>query len=467
MTIEKLDPVFADTGDKDTDTVFDSWAEGGYVDERVRYKGINKELYRSDAKLNESIERLPKALPDDIGELPYIQEVFTPENDFSNARADLNVFSNSFDSCTDFCFAIIGGERKLLIVDKTVATSDPVIIFDIATGAFSGSGDLSADLSTPTTSWKAISICCDETYCYVMFTDTGPSPDEQRIQSWGLADFSVNAGWPATGLALTAGSVSFNAYEARIRNANDDKLVCTQPWVAVSSGTSAGLNIVNKADGTSDGVGAGVVGSVSNGQVTDVCSDGTTVFFPVELAASVVLSGMTIASPGASGPSGAGVWWPFTVSVAPSYFGGIACSGNLVVATWKDGTRLFTLHDTAFGFIAYYNTADTQKCETLGPICFDGKSFWAIGERQPYGTNSITHLFRLIGPDRGGFVDGLGINSETVSDGELFVDAYTTTDFLSGLVPVAGNRILSDGRDVWYFDALDSSIARLPRSIIR
>ena len=472
MTIEILNPVFAENGDVDTDAVFNSWASNGYTPSigRVRYKGINKVLNRADAKLNEVIERLPKSLPDEIGELPFVQNLFTPTNDFSNAGSNLNVFDLSGDvsNFKDICFAIINGERKILIVDYSTADSDPIKVFDIATGAYeSACGDISGDLSTPTTDWCSMSICCDATYCYVVFRDEGPTPDEFRVQSWALTDWSVNPGWPSTGLALTAGSVSIDDEMVRIRNAADDKLACTQPWVAVSSGTSAGINIISKDDGTSDGVGAGNVGSVSNGQVSAVCSDGTTVFFSVELAASVMICGMTIASPGANGPSG--VHWPYAYSCGPTEFGGIACSGNIIVATWMDETALFTVLHTERGYMARYDTGNSQEANICGPVCFDGEEFWSFGERIPYVGYDVAHLFRLAGAHRGGNNETAGPYQEIVSDGESFVESFLTTASYSGtkITYFYAGGILSDGRDLWFYGAQSQKLYRLPRSLTK
>lgn len=302
-----------------------------------------------------------------------------------------------------------------------------------------------------------------------MFRDEGPTPDEFRVQSWKLSDWSVNVGWPSTGLALTAGSVSVDDEQVRIRNASDTKLVATQPWVSVSTGASSGLNIISKSDGTSDGTGAGNVGSVSNGQVSGVCSDGTTVFFAVELAASVKICGMTIASPGANGPSG--TMWPWTITADPTEFGGIACSGNLVVATWCDGSQIFSVHETEIGTVAEYATADTAKCQYLGPICFDGKNFWALGNRIVYSTIDRVHIFKLNGVCRGGYNGDLDPYIESVSDGELFVDAHFTDDFFGELDYFYSGGILSDGRDLWFYNGDYSTggrtLYRLPKSLIR
>ena len=467
MTIEKINPEFADTGSKDTDAVFNDWASAAWVDERCRYKGMNKVLNRADSKINEAIDRLPKALHEDEDELPYIQGLFTPANDFSNAAADLNIFDLSGDvsAIKDICYAKIAGSRKILLVDLQAADDDPIKIFDIEAGTVSGCGDLSSDLSTPTTDWTAISICCDETYCYVVFRDEGPSPDEFRAQSWSLADWSVNAGWPATGLALTAGSVAVDDICVRIRNATNDKLVVTQPWVAVSSGTSSGLNIISKANGTSEGTGAGNVGSVSNGQVLGVCSDGTYVYFAVGLAANVYICGMTIASPGASGPS---TEWPYDYDGGDSScFGGIACSGNLIVATWNNYTdaRIFTIHSADDGQIAEYSTGDQKICKELGAICFDGKNFWALGDRSIGGVEDRTFLFELKGANRGGTYQS---GNESVTDGELYTECYLAI-FESGSSYNLSRdaELISDGRDLWFRTTFDQKLRRLPKSLIR
>jgi hypothetical protein len=55
MTIDALDPVFADTADKDSDATFATWAENGWVDEQIRYEAINKALNRIEEKINEII----------------------------------------------------------------------------------------------------------------------------------------------------------------------------------------------------------------------------------------------------------------------------------------------------------------------------------------------------------------------------------------------------------------------------
>jgi len=471
--MDKLNPEFADSGSKDADVDFDAWADTGYLDERVRYKGLNKVLNRSDSKINDAIERLPQHVADDAGELPLIQGLFTPANDFSNAAADLNTFDLSgglTGNIRDFCYAKVSGVRKLFIVSEDISTGSPVSVFDIATGVVTGGGDLSASLpSGGSQTWYPMSICCDATNCYVLWVDTNASPDTHQVQAYALSDFSVPSAWPATGLALTAGAVAYDDDQARIRNATDTKLVVTQPWVAVSSGTSAGLNIVSKTDGTSDGVGAGNVGSVSAGQVSAVCSDGTTVFFPVELAATVSICGMTIASPGANGPSG--INWPGGGSFTPAEFGGIACSGNIIVSTWADTSTIFHTHGPTNGTLAKYVTADAGKCYKLGPVCFDGKSFWSLGEREVSSTGTVyrAHVFKLRGVDRGGYNASADPYHDAVADGELFVDAYATADITSNTGAVINSYdsaiMIADGRDIWFADT--AALYRLARANTR
>jgi hypothetical protein len=479
MTINKIDGVWAETGDKES-TLTDAkktvgWVAGADPD-RPSAKRLNYLQNRIDAKANEIIDRGPKALAVAATENDYVQNLFTPANAVDNTACDLNVFDLSSDltgNIRDFCFAIIGGERKILIVDEDVGSGNHVSVFDIATGAWeSGSGDLDANLpSGGGETWYALSICADATYCYVLFVDTNASPDDHQVQSFVLTNFAVNPNWPATGLALTSGSVAYDDEQAKIRNASDSKLVVTQPWVSVSSGTSAGLNIISKSDGTSDGTGAGNVGSVSNGQVSGVCSDGTTVFFPVELAATIKICGMTIASPGANGPSG--IRWPWTVTASPSEFGGIACSGNIIVATWSDGTLLYSVHHTANGTIAEYSTGDVGKCYVLGQVCFDGKSFWSLGEREvnASGTTYLTHMFKLKGAERGGFFLSADPYIDSVADGELFTSAYLTADITQNNGGVVNNYeagvVLSDGTDVWFCGGGGQELYKLTHTLLR
>ena len=79
MTIDKLTPL-GENGSLESETTFDAWVDGGFVDERVRYTRLNRQFNRADTKINELRDYGPSVgAPDDTSSETYTAEVFTPD----------------------------------------------------------------------------------------------------------------------------------------------------------------------------------------------------------------------------------------------------------------------------------------------------------------------------------------------------------------------------------------------------
>lgn len=469
MTIDKFDPVWAESGSLETisDTKYGTgWVSGANPDQPTVEK-FNRLQNNAETKINEVIDGAPKGLADAGDVSAVVQGLFTPANSFAFGNDSLNTAAiDSNLHHMDTCFAVIDGEKKIIVANYD--SDEHIEVVDVATMLSEGTEDLSGELDeTGTQDWKAVSCCADDDSLYVMFVDVDAGTD-RCIQAYTLGTWVKKPGWPTYGVDLS-GTGGAATDKARIRNANATNLVVSQPWVEVTASSSAAIKLYAKADGTAGSGGAGDSGTTSGGYVTEICSNGTYVFFVVKKTStngelcSAAISGPTAGCGGSN--------WPLSLDVDSANVNDIACAGDNVIVTYDDYTNhyLYSVHDTNDadrGTVGYTAGADDVQ---LGRLTFDGLNFWALAFSGTGATVQAAALVKIspIAVEANGFYALLGGESTLkpfqIGHGETLSELVLDTP------------MTFDGRDVWLVgnssstpaDALTGALIRVPKAVLR
>jgi hypothetical protein len=480
MTMKKLDPVFAATATLiDTDAQLEDWVEKGYVDEGVWCEGLNKVFNRIETAINDNVDEGPAAPV--TTPMDFVKGFFSDTNSqvFTTQDHSVSIDPASAAFMTDASLAIIEGKKKIVCITSDGSDNFNIQVIDLETNTLDSSftistaGTLTAIGGLATGSgqqWWPDAICCDEAYAYILWNEDNASPEEYYVQSYSLADWSVNTSWPAYGCQLSdAEQLSLNP--AQLKIANEDFLMVSQPWVEIAAGTDAGVAIIDKETGVVEGSGAGDTSFSSGGSVGYTCSNGTYVFFAVVDATSVEICSMPIATPGATGCGGD--YWPYSLSVnGRDYLTGLLCAGGTVVASYSN-TYVATVHfvDNCAG--CFVTTADNHILERLYGIATDGVNIWGVGYRDiTGGTTPTSAIFRLdflhsyadyaAGPER----------PEEIVIGTSYGDNLVKTFRLetAGVDVIGGSQrwMAFDGADLWIdISFTGDSIYRLRKALLR
>jgi len=425
--IEKL-PVFADSGSKDDDTTFESWAENGWVDERVRYKALNRAFNSPYAKINEIIDEYrelgPQTLTDGSTDYDHVKKLYTTDNCIASPL----ISSNQFDvgsTFVNFTNCIINYEKKLLICTDA---EREIIVFDVATTTVEDTITLPVD-SVPVGGyqWDTREVLCDEEYAYVVMYNSGtPSTGDVRIQSYSLSDWTVNTGWPATGTLL------FNANEKSWPiHISDDYMAYVDP--TYSSGDGIVYKLA-KADGT---IGSGGQGGQATTVTGPICSDGGRIF--TTNGTEINISNMAL--------PGSGSGWPISLT-QPC---GVACMGPLVATAARDTALdpIITVSHSNHGAMGELDDTANQDY-IMGKICTDGRNFYArCAKLLASGSDNIGAIMKINPHFFSGGDPAPG--TETVTDITPYIKVFSLS---YGEKPYSHNGadtgdICFDGRDIW------------------
>jgi len=457
MSIDKIKALSEDDTSKlEGETEFEAWVGDGYVKQRVTYERHNRHGYRIDT-LGNTVANHVKGVPDDTGLTPFEKGLFTPTDCMQSVDSPENILDTGDATKAYYAldFARISGEKKLLACNYT--TGCEVDVLDLATLSLESENDLSSGLDTTgTQDWFPLDVCNDGTYCYVLFQDTDASPETWCVQSYKLADFTVNTSWPATGLDLTGtGTFTLSDGQPKIIYAATDKLAVLQSWNTISSGTSAAVGIIDATDGTLDGEGAGGVTLTSTTDARGLCSNGTHVFFGVRDTSgnNVQIVSMPIASPG-----GSGMYSTLTgtddIDDGSVYLGGLCCAGNTIVMTFKDDTSnvravSFVTNGTSIYINTSLITTGSTDVDNLWNVVFDGMDFWAHGE-EDIATGETARMVRLDFVNQGS-CDGADNAPYRPADSTLGTSFFSMSpDPITGGAPVGiSYPMVHDGRDIW------------------
>lgn len=461
MSIDNLTPL-GSTGALESETTFEDWVDGGFVDERVRYTRLNRQFYRADSKLNETINQIAKGVADDTGPDAFVKRLFT-SSDCLHSPTNPGCLLDTSDSTKAYYsldYTRIGGEKKLLACNYS--TGCEVDVLDIATLSLESENDLSGGLDTSgTQDWYPVDICNDGTYAYVLFQDTDASPEVYCVQAYDMSDWTPHPDWSTTGLDLT-GSGSFTLTDGgpKIIYAATDKLAVLQSWNAITAATSAAVGIIDATDGTLDGEGAGGVAYIPsvNTYGRGLCSDGTNVYYGARdtVANAVFLVSMPIASPGGTGATNnAGSYDPNSAS---NYVGSLCCAGDTILMGFEDdfsNSRCVAYHyDTTYSLIsakAALLTTGSSDIEAVRAMAFDGLNFWAIGKYDESGNSGDEAKIIRLDFAAQGSISSTYTDVYTPDLQDLAGKTYgVTPDPLVADGPDSkGCPVAHDGRDLW------------------
>jgi len=462
MAVNRLTPL-GDTGSIEADSTFEAWVENGWVDEWVKYKRFNKAFNRSDNKINEIINF---GQGSGVVSSAHVLGVFDSSSHapYDDTNIIDPVASTLGGTNNDFVYTKINSKNVIL----TVKGQSRLTIYDIDNMAFSEDVELT-DLGI---SGTILSACGDGESVYVLYKVSG-TPDEYWICAYNTDGWTVKSGWSGA-VQLHVYEQSFDVEQAKIRMASATKVFVQCPWVDIDSGSDAAITIVDASDGTIDGVGSGDVASTTNGQIYRACSNGQYIFMLIYNGSDVVVSSMSIASPGVTGCGW--TWLPSTypVSISASEIGGIAVCGETVVVTYRDGSNIFSKLTTIQGYTAHFQTSNPDIIENLGHVCSDGVNFWAMGTRERQGsTNDILMFYRLDGVNIAGYYTTVSNTTESYSDGENFIKGFKADDiYRTATIFLDSIYLASDGDSIWSnvylsISGRNTEIARLRRALFR
>lgn len=381
MAIDKLIPL-GSNGALEDNTTFEDWVDNGFVDELVTYHRLNRAFYRADFKINEILDRGPKGFLPAAGMDMVLTGIHSPDAAGTFGYDSYNELDSgdASDEFVDLALAVIGGVRKIICLDWT--TDLNVEIFDVDAMTYNGpqaipSSSLPQDGGNE--DWRPAAIVCDADNAYILWQDNGASSSyhyDHYVQAYSLSDWTVKAGWPATGLFLFDDGSLHNA--GNMIFATSGLLAIFDESISVSVGTDRAVIFVDISDGTEDSYGAG---DANDGSPTAMCSNGEYVF----LSTGTRIGSINISSP-ATGCGGTG--WPRTAAASD----GIACLGNIVVGLSSNVVRV--LH-TSNANIATITPVTATIVKNIKNIAVDGLNFWVRGEKTVDGTDRDCFVYRL------------------------------------------------------------------------
>lgn len=404
MSIDNLTPL-GESGALESETTFEDWVDNGFVDERVRYTRLNRELYRGDSKINEMLDVGPRRAMPGATHTQVLTGLWPAGTSGLDSVSSVDTSKSTADYY-DLAYARISGVKKIIGVDEDTALN--VDIIDVESMTFDGSQALSASSLPATYTWVPVGITCDLDSAYILFVDSGAYV-EWRIQAYDLSTWSVKSGWPATGTDPYTGDGSF--YAPSVIHATNGLLAIANPALgAVSASTDSAVVFIDKTDGTIDSSGAG--DQTSGSAPSRICSNGTYVFTAQGFSIDI-----STPSSGCGGTN-----WPSSFSDSVD----VACVGDLVFFS-VDGTsfRIGYVSTITNAGVSVVSTSDTSVCESLGRLTTDGLYFWATGIKTVGATNRCCMYkidpHRLIGENSSTFEAGgeeivtpVGIDAATV-----------------------------------------------------
>jgi hypothetical protein len=329
--------------------------------------------------------------------------------------------------------------------------------------------------------WEVCSIMTDGTYLYGLFIDTNASPNTYQIQAWEIATWDVKGGWASTGTSLPGTGSPFGGGKGgEIIKASSTKLATYNSWIDISASSSTAITIIDITDGSIDASGAGDAPTGDSVNATNICSDGTNVFFTgYGSSSNTYLCSATIADPTA-GCGGSN--FPLT-DTSTSYFTRlVSCGPNLMFCAMTNATtailnniRTFNSSNADLDILQLgQNSASTpllgNKWVLKNPsdLVFDGINVWILGGIENNGTGDDQAVLVKIDVAKLALIDTNVVRQ--------------LGDVASGVFILAANTVLQsytypsvsfDGRDIWgiieptSLQTASGKIFRLPFAKIR
>jgi hypothetical protein len=479
MTIEKVDGVWAETGDRD-ETITAAKKTAGFVGgDQPEIEIWNQLIGRGDDMRNRIVEERLNSYYDGATDHKNMLTTGLWDDSWGTILGGANYVNAGKGFLCVFYNA--DSNPRLLVTDGGAGNEIYLKTIDPRSlSVESTSHDISADLSTPTGVWTAQSICTDGTHAYVVFTDGG---NNWRIHSWKISDWTENSGWTATGTALpgTGTKITSDTKNTKAIIASSTKLAVSNVHNVISASTSAAISIVDISDGTITSSGAGDAPTGISAQATGgLCSDGTNVFFSVyDGTNTAYLCSATIANPQAGC---GGTNFPFQdSSTVIAHWELCSCGPQLIAAVARytaipsntdTAIRVFDDSDADLDYVVFgqVTRTPTQSVDEWiydgdsYPSCtFDGLNLWinalttdASSDRQSVLLKIDVAKFSLL--DR---------NDEKHLEQVLSGGPFIVRPDLDVSSDSDRTDIAFDGRDIWVYLNSDSDLRRLPLALLR
>lgn len=390
MTVDRITPL-GDNGELESQSTFDDWVADGFVDERVRYTRLNRQLNRADTKINELID---SGMNTRSAEISAVVTGLWPAAEFSSNELD----NGEAVACDNVAVAVIDNARKIVCGASTAERT--LYLYDVDTWTFESKVTISSATlpSDGNEYWIARNVIADDDSLYVVWLCSAPTStydDDCYVQAYDLTDWTVKSGWPATGTYLYENTVPSSYADLVIHASSTLLAVGNCALLLTGSSADDAVVLVNNSDGTINSATAGDF-SASGHRVVDICSNGSYVFVITDDGTDSIIGSLDIASP-TSGCGGTN--WPLTLT-GRNNAKGVTCIGDLIVATAYafpyDGT-VYSVARTDNALIGTCTISDNTIVEGLGTVITDGVTFWAIGWRD-VGTESGKNTLYKINP---------------------------------------------------------------------
>jgi len=438
MTISKIPHPWAENGQLEPELTDDKrdigWVSGDSPD-RPTVQRFNQLQNETDNRFNALIEGGPSGLSEGGDLSDHVNAIYTDTNCFGSPFQAINELDMT-DSVYDIAFALIGGQKRILVMteqDLSFSVVNPSTMAIVETPTVSSSTLPDPGGAYP---WSARHVVCDDTYAYIIFVAENASHayyGDCQMQSYALSDWVVHPGWPTTGITL------YNSTSTQVvRPINADAT-----YLAISDTVNDRFVTIAKADGTmANGTGDWSSGSFSG----VVATTGTYLIDAAGYTAQITSLG--------TGCGGTG--WPGTTNAS-----NVTAIGNVIFFSRPNDT--FTLRVSTVDNFAIAYAESSVNAMKLGGMCTDGLNIWAQCQRAlPNASNGITKISPHEMVDDGGSVD-------TLTDLERVCSIFAFGENVSHGTTVPSGRVVFDGRDIWSFDlSIDTSkLYRVPMALLR
>lgn len=481
MTIEKIDGIWAETGDKESTLTPTKKAAGWVGDDEPEIERFNYLTNRQDVAINDIIVERVNSYYDDATAPQSMISTGLWDESWGITSDTANLIDNgSGKSYFDMCVIFDSDNKPQLMVLDTTATK--IEIYDARGGTLLDTSSLLTDDLSVGPTWTARTMCTDGTYVYVTFHESGSNT--YCIQAWQISDWSVRTGWAATGTLLTGSGAGDNKRPIVII-ASATKLAVSCSWITIAVSTSTAILILDITDGTIDDDGAGDAPTGTGAITTDgLCSDGTNIFFSVvEAGGDGYVCSATIADPaiGCGGTNypmlNTNVVNMSLVSAGPNM---ICSASNIVGAGLATSDIVLKTHSTTDADLDTIIrgqdtmgtplTGDDYVFEYAADICFDGVNVWILAHI----------LINAIGQMVAIKIDASKLSLIDVTNSRQIFDVASGV-FIIGAdeeqaYSTASNNyqsIIFDGRDIWAIVEMaagqtnSGKIFRIPLALLR
>lgn len=449
---DKFDPVFATSGSVDSETEYNIYVNNGLVDERVRYKCFNKLHQLPQQKINSLLDGELRGF--DGSDLNHITQLY-PSSVASTFIEDsqnvLRADTPGENYAKDMCFYIdSSGVKHWVALETQGRTVDD---FNLSTGVRT-QHDLSSGLPTPSAGfWYPCSVCTDNEYLYVLFSDqatAGGASSDRYVQSYDLDTFSVNTSWPAEGRNV-GGTNKGTGITGGI-------LVCTTGKLAVNCcwdyANNQGIRIMDSSDGsvltTGDGDNPAVTVDYARNTFT---SDGNYIYFAVRDTSTTYDHFCSVDITNASVGCG-GTGFPKQSEVAGDVVLQVIAGNGIVVYVFDNYNRYWVAspNNADHGYLSI--TSDYG--DVIIGLGFDGVSFWALAKN---AASSIPYVVEL--PNLEAQMDGTDYSYTAPREWAISANASNLG---------ATTRLIFDGADFYYAGnngLSNSGIFRFPKALVK